>query len=262
MNELSVNDNFKLFAKLGYAARGVIYLIVGGLAVMAAFGKGGQTTDTKGALMTVMSQPFGDALMVVLIIGLLGYASWRFTQAVKDTDNHGTDAKGIAVRGGLFVSSITHLALAVWGATILTGNGDASSQSNGGFLASEIGQLSLAVIGVAAIGAGIAHLFKGWTARFERYMNIPPDKDAIARPICRFGLIARGVVWCIIGALFINTALVARDGDVKGMADALQYLQNSNYGPWLLAVVAAGLFAFGVYSVLESFYRRVDTSSV
>ena len=93
-------------------------------------------------------------------------------------------------------------------------------------------------------------------------MNIPTDKNYIARPICRFGLIARGVVWCVVGGLFINAALVARDGEVKGISDALRYIQNSGYGPWLLAVVATGLFAFGVYSVLESAYRKIDTSSV
>ena len=262
MNDIAVKENFKWFAKTGYAARGVIYLIVGGLAVLAAFGQGGETTDSKGAFMTVMNQPFGNVLVFILVVGLLGYSSWRFVQAIKDTDNHGTGAKGIAVRGGLFVSSVTHLFLAGWGINLLMGDSGGSSQGAGGFLSSELGQWTLAIAGVAVIGAGVAHLYKGWTAHFEPYMNIPSDKDYLARPICRFGLIARGVVWCIVGGLFINAALVARDGDVKGISDALHYIQNSAYGPWLLAVVAAGLFAFGVYSVLESAYRKIDTSSV
>ena len=261
MNEIAVKENFKWFAKMGYATRGVIYLIVGGLAVLAAFGRGGETTDSKGAFMTVMNQPFGEILVSILVVGLSGYSSWRFVQAVKDTDNHGTDAKGIAVRSGLFISGIMHLFLAGWGINLLMGDSDDSSQ-DGRFLSSELGQWSLVIAGVAVIGAGVAHFYKGWTARFERYMNIPTDKNYIARPICRFGLIARGVVWCVVGGLFINAALVARDGEVKGISDALRYIQNSGYGPWLLAVVAAGLFAFGVYSVLESAYRKIDTSSV
>ncbi|MEG6551583.1 DUF1206 domain-containing protein, partial [Desulfocurvibacter africanus] len=89
----------KIASRLGYAARGVVYLLVGGLAVLAALGRGGGTTDTKGALRTLLDTPWGDALLGVIAVGLLGYAAWRFVQAVGDVDRHGKDAKGLAVRG-------------------------------------------------------------------------------------------------------------------------------------------------------------------
>jgi Domain of Unknown Function (DUF1206) len=80
-------------ARSGYAARGVVYLIVGGLAVVAALG-GGRTTDSKGALRTTLQQPFGEALLALVALGLVGYAIWRLVQATTDPDGHGTDVKG------------------------------------------------------------------------------------------------------------------------------------------------------------------------
>lgn len=262
MNQIAVEPKFKTLARLGYAARGVIYLVIGGLALMTAFGEGGQTTDSRGAILKILEQPFGNVLLVILILGLLGYSAWRFVQASRDTDGHGKDAKGLAVRVGLFVSAITHLALAIWAATLLIGSGGSSSGGGGqSFLSTGWGQFLLGAAGVAVIGAGIAHIYKGWAAKFEKYMYIPPDKSSWATPVCRFGLIARGVVWCIVGWFLIDSVMGARSGDVKGIADALASLRDSSFGPWLLGIVAAGLVAFGIYSELEALYRRINTRS-
>jgi hypothetical protein len=101
-----------------------------------------------------------------------------------------------------------------------------------------------------------------FTARFEKYMNIPADKRSWARPVCQFELATRGAVWLIIGWFLIKSAWMAKGGEVEGMAEALQWLRGSPYGSWLLGIVAAGLFAFGIYSLLEAAYRRIDTSSL
>ena len=91
MEFIATGKNFKTLARMGYGARGVVYLMIGGLALLTAFGEGGKTTDSKGAITEIMQQPFGYVLLTVLIIGLFGYVVWRFTQAVKDTDGHGND---------------------------------------------------------------------------------------------------------------------------------------------------------------------------
>lgn len=274
MQTIGVNSSFKRLAQMGYAARGVVYLVIGGLALMAAFGEGGGSTDSRGALLTILKQPFGEFLLGVLILGLIGYVIWRAVQAIKDTDDHGTSAKGIAVRGGLLISSILHASLAIWALYILfgaetpssspnasTGSGGSSEQAQG-LLSHDWGQAVLAIIGIAIIGAGVAHVYKGYTARFERYMAIPADKESWAQPVCRFGLIARGFVWFIIGWFCIRSAMTARAGEVKGLAEAMNSLRSTDFGPWLYAIAAAGLFAFGVYSVLEALYRRINTQSM
>ena len=256
MNTTIDSTKFKALAKMGYAARGVVYLVIGGLAVLGAVGEGGRTTDSKGAIVEITQHSFGSILLTILVIGLFGYVIWRLVQAIKDTDNHGTSAKGLAVRGGLIASAISHALLAVWALKLLLGD---SNESHTGeqYLTTDIGQIVTGLFGIAFVGAGLAHIYKGWTARFERYMSIPADQDKWARPLCRFGLISRGVVWCIVGWFFITSALSANTGEVKGIVDALELLRSSDYGNWLFGIVAAGLFAFGIYSLLEAIYRDI-----
>lgn len=259
MNQLAVERHFKHWAQMGYGARGVVYLLVGGLAVLAALGRGGQTTDSQGAMLSLLDEPFGNLILAVLVVGLLGYVSWRFIQATTDPDGHGMSGKGLAIRAGLLGSSFTHAFLAGWAITVLLGvNGGDNEQQSATFLGSQWGPLIMVAIGVVVIVVGLAHIYKGWTARFERYMTIPRAHVAWARPVCRFGLLARGVVWCIVGWFFIDAARSAQSDEIKGMADALASLRETAYGPWLLGIVAAGLFAFGIYSLLEAVYRRID----
>lgn len=259
MKDVSEAQPFKRLAQLGYAARGVIYLVIGGLAMMAATGNGeGETTDSEGAITKILEQPFGNTMLVILVIGLAGYVLWRLVQSIKDTDKHGHSGKGLAIRGGLLVSAITHAALAVFAVRLMMG--DSSGGNNGGsWLSTTPGLILLGIAGVAVIGAGIAHLIKGWTARFEKYMTIPGEKRRWAKPLCQFGLIARGAVLCLVGVFLIRSAWRTGAGDIEGTEEALNTLASSAYGPWLLGIVAAGLFAFGLYSFLEALYRRIDT---
>ncbi len=262
MNERDVTHKLKLLARLGYGSRGIVYLMIGGLALLTAVGKGGKTTGSKGAMLEILEQPFGTTLMVIMIIGLVGYVLWRLYQATKDPDQHGSSAKGLAVRGGLLASSISHAALAIWAVTVLMGSGsDSGSSDSSSWISGGWGQAVLVIAGLCFIGAGCAHIYKGWKARFKRYMTIPAQHRGWAEPTCRFGLIARGVVWCIVAWFLIHSAIVARSDEIKGMDDALAALRDNAYGPWLLGIVAAGLFAFGVYSMLEAVYRRVQLNN-
>jgi hypothetical protein len=256
MNSSIRSKQFQLWAKMGYLARGAVYLVIGGLAVLAALGRGGETTDSKGAIIEIMDQPYGSFLLIVLIIGLLGFVAWRLIQAIADTDAHGKSPKGIAIRSGLLASAISHGLLALWTAKLLLGDKE-GSQSGGQFLSTDLGQLLIVVAGLVFFGTGLAHMYKGFTASFERYMRIPPGTKAWARPLCQFGLISRGIVWCILAWFCITSALVANDGEIKGIVEAMTFLRAKDYGVWLFGIVAAGLFAFGVYSILQAMYRQI-----
>ena len=260
LNQIALKPQFEWGARIGYAARGSIYVIIGCLAISAAFLGGSETPGSKGAIQSLLGEPFGKILITLLILGLVCYSAWRATQAITDTDDHGLDAKGIAVRGGLLTSSITHLLLAIWAATLLfSGNESSDSGSNYGLYSTTWGRWVLVFAGIRILGAGVAHLIKGWKAGFEKYMEIPPAHQSWMNPLCRFGLVSRGFVYLIIGGFVASSAWVARDGQVKGVGDALSWLQQQSYGGILLGVVAVGLLAFGIYSLLEALYRRIDT---
>lgn len=252
-------------ARWGYAARGIVYLLVGGLAALAALGQGGETTDSRGALERLMFAPWGDVLLGVISLGLVGYAIWRCTQAIKDTDHHGADAKGLAIRTGLLVSAVTHTLLAFFAASLIFTLGANSGGSGGGseglaswLMQQPYGRWLVAALGVVIIGAGCAHGIKGWKAQFDRHFDMPPSTQQWAYPVCRFGLVVRGLVFLIIGAFFLIAAYQFDPDQAGGLADVFSTLRSQMFGRWLLAFVALGLFAFGFYSLLEAIYRRVN----
>ncbi|MCE8015591.1 DUF1206 domain-containing protein [Halomonas sp. MCCC 1A17488] len=255
-----------LLARWGYAARGVVYLLVGGLAALAALGQGGETTDSRGALERLMTAPWGGVLLGAISVGLVGYAVWRCTQAVKDTDRHGTDAQGLAIRAGLLVSAGTHLLLAFFAASLIFtlggGSGDSGSGSEslaGWLMQQPYGRWLVGAVGLAIIGAGIAHGIKGWKMKFHRHFDMPSRTQRWAYPVCRFGLVVRGLVFLLIGAFFILAAYEVDPGEAGGLTDVFSTLRSQAFGRWLLAFVALGLFSFGLYSLLEAVYRRVNT---
>jgi hypothetical protein len=261
------NDRHPLIwlARSGYAARGIVYVIIGWLALAAAIGPGGQTTDSKGALQSILGQPFGQVPLGIIAAGLLGYVAWRVTQAIKDTDDHGTDAKGLVVRGGLIISGINHTLLAVFAISLIFGLSSGSGSGGGGsrdwtawLLQQMFGQWLVAIIGLAIIGAGIAHIWKGWHAKFEKHLDWEGDEKRIGSPICRFGLIARGVAFLIVGGFLMVDAWLADPDEAKGLSGALRALQEQPYGWILLGLIAIGLIAFGLYSLIEAVYRRVE----
>ena len=258
-DQMLIKPEFAWLARIGYIARGVIYLMIGALAVMTALDSGGKTTGAKGALTSLLDQPFGQIMFGAVALGLFCYSGWRALQSISDTDNHGTDTKAIAIRGGLLVSAITHLVLAIWACTLLFGSGSSeSSGGSGGIMANSWGRWVLGVAALAIIGAGIAHLVKGWKAGFEKYMDIPTQQRSWAVPVCRFGLVSRGAVYCLIGFFLLSSVWVAGSEDLKSIGDALTWLRGQPFGAWLLGITAVGLFSFGVYSILEAMYRRID----
>ncbi len=257
------------FARSGYAARGAVYLLVGGLATLAVFGPGGQTEGSRGALQWVLGVPLGDVLLAAIAFGLLGYATWRSIQAIKDPDGHGKDAKGIVIRASMLVSAVTHTLLAVFAASLIFtfespsgGNGGGGNQGVADWLmAQPFGRWLVGAAGLILIGVGLALFVKGWKAKFEKYFDMPADTQTWAYPLCRFGLAMRGLVFAIVGGFYLLAAYRVNPQQAGGIAEVFSEIREQPFGPWLLAFVATGLFAFGVYSVLEAIYRRVDPSA-
>lgn len=264
MANLGDKHPLEWLARGGYAARGVVYVLIGWLALVAAAGAGGRTAGSKGALQSMLGEPFGKVVLAIIAAGLLGYVAWRATRAIRDTDDHGTDPKGLAVRGGLAVSAVTHTLLAIFTIGLIFGFGGSGGESGGTedwtawLMQKPFGQWMVALVGCAVAGAGFAHICKGWQAGFEEHLEWSSDEQRIGRPICRFGLVMRGIAFLIIGGFLIAAAWQADPNQARGLSGALQMLQEQFFGWALLGIMAVGLIAFGVYSLIESVYRKVE----
>ena len=255
-------------ARFGYAAKGVVYIVVGVLATLAALGMGGETTGTQGAMRSIARQPFGRVMLGVVAFGLVAYVIWRWVQAITDADDKGTDAKGIALRLGYTGSGLVYAGLALSAARILFGadeDGRPSAAESWTELVMEFpyGNWLVVLAGLSVIGFGLYQCYKGYTAKFRKRLKTGEmSEDAIlwATRSGRFGFIARGIVFCIVGAFLIVAAWHFDSTEVKGLDGALQLLIRQSYGKWLLGLVALGLVAYGLYMLVEARYRRIAGS--
>jgi Domain of Unknown Function (DUF1206) len=159
-------NTIERIARLGYGARGVVYIVVGGLALLAALGHGGRAGDSKDALRTVLAGPFGAAVVGVIALGLLGFALWRSVEGITDADQRGTSAKGLAVRGAHLISAGLYLGLAVSAASLSLGlgmsGGDGMHDWTAWLLGKPFGRWLVALVGLAIAGGGFGFLGKAW----------------------------------------------------------------------------------------------------
>lgn len=255
----------EILARLGYGARGVVYGLVGGLALLAAVGSGGQTGGSRSALQTLLSQPFGKVWLALIAVGLLGFCAWRILEALTDADHHGSDLKGWGVRlahligGGIYASlAVFALGLAFgWGSS--GGGEDQAAQDWTAWLMGQpFGRWLVGLIGAAVAGAGIAFAWRAWRGDVARHLALPADKRPWVVSLGRAGFAARGVVFVVIGSFLILAALHSRSSEAHGLGGALQALERQPYGWVLLSLTAIGLFAFGIFGLVQARYRHID----
>ena len=201
-------------ARLGYVARGTVYLIIGGLALLAAVGSGGRATDSKGALQALLGAPLGGVLVTLVAIGFLCFAAWRLAQAFLDADRLGRERKALMRRAAYGGSAAVYVGLAFTAASTLLGyhreRGDQSARDwTAALLSQPFGRWLVAAVGIGfAIGA-LAVTYRGWTERFDR-LALSPDARYWAVPMGRIGFFARAFVFLIVAG-FLSAGGPARE---------------------------------------------------
>ncbi|MBH8555548.1 DUF1206 domain-containing protein [Nostocaceae cyanobacterium CENA357] len=252
-------------ARFGYISKGIVYAIVGLLAVQVAFGTGGRTTDTKGALQTIVNQPFGKFLLALVAIGLIGYVVWRFIQAIQDPEHKGHDAKGLMKRIGYAINGFAYAGLAFSAMQIVMGSGGGGNSNStedwtARLLSQPFGRWLVATGGVLIVALGFYQFYKAFSTKFRRELNLSELSNTESQwviGICRFGLAARGVAFGIIGWFLIQAARQSDASAAGGLDQVLQTLAQQPYGTWLLGIMAFGLVAYGIYEIVQARYRQL-----
>jgi len=245
--------------RLGFAAKGIVYLLIGLLALLAALGEGGETTDRSGVIDRIAAQPFGEVAVTIIAVGLAAYALWRFMCAILDKEHEGSDKKALVKRIGWLISGLLYASASVYAFRVLAANG--ASQDKGDdaphwsarLMNAPAGELLLAAIGVGIIAFGIAQIRRGWTERFRKHLRGGVPHWAITAG--KWGHIARGVVFGIIGGFIVRAAIRHSPGEARGLERTLDTIAGE---PYLLGALAAGLACYGAYCMIEAKYRRVN----
>ncbi|MEM8530952.1 MAG: DUF1206 domain-containing protein [Chloroflexota bacterium] len=251
-------------ARAGYAAKGIVYVVIGVLATLAAFGPGGETTDSQGALQTIASQPFGKILLGIVGVGLVGYVLWRVVEGVADPNDKGSDPKGLLQRLGYIISGLAYTGLAFTAFSIVLGSGSGNSNSRQDWTArlleQPFGPWLVGLVGCAIIGVGLWQFYDAYKADFREKLDSSKmsqaEKEWVTR-IGRIGRTARGITFGIIGGFFIQAAVQYDPNEAKGLSGALSTLAQQPFGPWLLGAVAIGLTAYGIFMLSRARYEQI-----
>ena len=252
-------DLYEKLARAGFAARGVTYGLIGLLAVLAAFGSGGGTTGQTGALRALADNTLGQIVLFVVGVGLFGYGLWRLTSAGLDLENEGSDKEGLATRAAHVGSGLFHFGLSIYAMMILFGgagggSGGGAESATAKLMSMPLGVWLVGLAGLIGLAAAAAQVKKAVREEYKERTRIPAGwVDAAVKA----GILARAVVFAIIGGFLVYAAFTADPDKARGVGGALSWLQSQAWGGILLGLIGAGLMAFAFYSFLQARYRVI-----
>ncbi|MFD3547110.1 DUF1206 domain-containing protein [Streptomyces sp. NPDC058655] len=253
----------KVAARTGLVARGVLYVLVGVLAVRIAFGEGGQEADRQGALQELAGKPFGSALVWAVGIGLVCMMLWRLSEAVFGATgpDGGKTSKRLASAGrAVFYGVVAFSVL-----SFATGSGGQSGDQQSRDMTSKAMELPggpwwVGAVGVAIAVAGVVIAVQAARRTFRKHLAMQGVSEAVRKGVEVLGVtggVARGTVFAAAGGFVVYAAVRFDPSEAKGIDDTLRSLTQTPAGPWLLVAVAVGLVLFGVFSFAMARWRRV-----
>lgn len=256
-----MDNKIKTTAKTGYVAKGVVYTITGALAFMTALNLGGQKAGKLQVIDFLEKQSFGKIILGILGIGLVCYAVWRFIQAFQDPEDIGTDSKAMIKRFSFGLSGLFYLGLGIYSIVEIFKE-NSSGGSNSSFIPAEYQQYVFIVVGVGLAIKGLYQFIKAYKGDFLDKFNLKSMSSEKRRKSIKtvgyLGLCARGVVVGIIAYFFIKAGINSGSDSVGGTSEAFSFIQQNTSGPWLFALITAGLVCYGVYMFLMAKYRSFN----
>lgn len=254
--EMDTARAFETFTRIGFAARGVLYLLIGYLAIEA-----GRATSSRGVLQSLADGGLSQVALFLIGLGLLAYGAWRLMDGILGLEGARDGVKGGAVRLGHGLSGVTHILLGVV-ALALTfgvglpggggGDGQGAESASAWVLGLPGGGLILRAVAVGFMAGGLAQGWSAYRLQFLKHLEPRAANRDWVKWSGRLGYLARGVVFIMVGVLLWQAASTANPQQAGGTGEALGSLSG-----WVQAAVAVGLGLFGVFSLVQAVYRRI-----
>lgn len=249
--------------RLGFFAKGLIYSLIGLLAFRLAFGiRGGQIVDASGALRTLLRQPFGQIVLIVLGVGILGYAAYYIFEALVDVRRQGGGIRGwtnrslTVIKGGAYGTIGLEALRLVFISRSPSGDAEGTARTVMQF---PLGDWFLILVGIGVAVYGVMQLKMTWDGRFDDDIDVPRARREMPwlLPFARFGIGARSIIIVLMGATLVLAGLEHRPSDADGYRESLITILSQPFGAWLLGAVGAGLMCFGVFQLFHVRYARI-----
>lgn len=262
---LDVSQAIELASRLGYAARGLVYLGLGSIVLMAALDLTPRAKGAKGLMRAWAEWPLGWALIGGIGVGLAGFAAWRILQAAFDADRHGRSAKAWAVRAGQAVSGLVYGGLALSAFELLDEFEDVrevDEEQRAHHAARTVldlpyGDSLMIAAGLVVLAFGVGNLIQGLVQDFSKRLDCDERTCRRVVPLAKVGYGARGLASLPLGVFLVLAGVEARAGEARSWGGALQALEGRPFGTLALCLVAVGLIAFGLFGLVEARYRRI-----
>ena len=250
-------------ARAGYGARGLVHLMMGALAIMAANEARAQAASIQGAFEEFARWPLGEFWLTLLAAALWGFVLWRFAQAVLDADHQGRTPKARVNRFGQGVSAAVYSALAVSCMGVAAGieeageNPEVTEQQIRTLLSLPLGEILLVALGASVLLAGVLNALHGVFGGFSRHLTCNQTMHLWAVPLGRTGYFSRGLVFLALGFFLVEAALDVAPDEAVTIQGALLAIEQQPYGSHVLTALGAGLIAFGLFGLVEARFRRM-----
>ena len=250
-------------ARLGYVAKGVVYVAIGFLALREALGVGGRTTDPTGVMHLVATQPLGGIMLAILAVGLACYALWKVVQGATDPDGKGSDAHGVVRRVGYVGSGVIHGILAYTAAQSIFGAEDTSEDAVAASAMAfqpPLGPILVGLVGMGVIGVGLYQLYAAYKAKFRDDLRLDRMSEAEERWVTyagRIGTAARAVAIGVAGTFLLLAVYQSDPSETRGLGAALEIVQHQPLGSYMLGAIAVGLLIYGAFMFAIARYRRI-----
>jgi hypothetical protein len=248
-------------AHAGLVARGVIYLLIGWVALMLAVGRGNGEADQSGALRSLASKSYGSTVLWALFAGFVAYSCWRFSEAIWGVTGEG-DGAGARIKSGFRGCVYAFFALTTFSILHGSGSSQATTQQDASARVMQHtgGRWAVGIVGGIVVIVGLMLTVEGLHRKFLKTMRIAQLSEPARRIVVALGVIgttARGLIFALAGALVIEAAKTFDPAKARGLDEALRTLRNEPYGAVLLGAAAVGLIIFGLYGLCEARWRRV-----